>query len=208
MTLRTFHYGGTASRIAAQSTKTSLVEGSVKYDGISLVDNKEKKRVVISREGELIIRDSENRIRERSTVPYGAVLYVSDGQKIEKDQLLFEWDPHSNPIQTDVAGKVRFEDITEDITLREELDEMTGKRQRVIIDDREKAYHPHIEIIDAKGRKIRDYIIPTGAHLLVNDDDKIEAGTLLAKLSREIYKTRDIPGGLPRVAELFVARKP
>ena len=208
LTLRTFHYGGTASRIAAQSTKTSLVEGSVKYDGISLVDNKEKKRVVISREGELIIRDSENRIRERSTVPYGAVLYVSDGQKIEKDQLLFEWDPHSNPIQTDVAGKVRFEDIAEDVTLREELDEMTGKRQRVIIDDREKAYHPHIEILDAKGRKIRDYIIPTGAHLMVNDGDKIDAGTLLAKLSREIYKTRDITGGLPRVAELFEARKP
>ena len=208
LTLRTFHYGGTASRIAAQSTKNSPVDGSVKYDNISLAGKKKKKRIVTSREGELIIRDSEDRIRGRSTVPYGAVLHVADGEKIEKHQLLFEWDPHSSPIQTDIAGKVRFVDIDEDITLREELDEMTGKRQRVIIDDREKAYHPHIEILNAKGRKVRDYIIPTGAHLLVNDGDPVDAGTLLAKLSREIYKTRDITGGLPRVAELFEARKP
>jgi len=208
LTLRTFHYGGTASRIAAQSTKTAPIDGSVKFDDISLVENREKKQIIIGREGELIILDTENRIRGRTTVPYGAILLVKDGGKIEKDQLLFEWDPHSSPILTDVAGKVRFADIVEDITLREELDELTGKRQRVIIDDREKAYHPHIEIVNAKGRKVRDYIIPTGAHLLINDGDQVDAGTLLAKLSREIYKTRDITGGLPRVAELFEARKP
>ncbi|MBN2290255.1 MAG: DNA-directed RNA polymerase subunit beta', partial [Candidatus Glassbacteria bacterium] len=208
LTLRTFHYGGTASRIAAQSTKTAPVDGSVKYDDISVAESREKKQIVIGRDGEIIIMDSENRVRGRSTVPYGAVLHVKDGEQIENDQLLFEWDPHSSPILTDVAGKVRFSDIAEDITLREELDEMTGKRQRVIIDDREKAFHPHIEILDSRGRKVRDYIIPTGAHLLVNDNDQVDAGTLLAKLSREIYKTRDITGGLPRVAELFEARKP
>ncbi len=208
LTLRTFHYGGTASRIAAQSTKISPIEGSVKYDGITVVKNREKKQIVISREGELVIMDGKKRVRGRSTVPYGAVLNITDGQKIQESQLLFEWDPHSSPILTDVAGKVHFADIVEDITLREELDEMTGKRQRVIIDDREKAYHPHIEIIDPKGRNVRDYIIPTGAHLLINDNEKVGAGTLLAKLSREIYKTRDITGGLPRVAELFEARKP
>jgi len=122
--------------------------------------------------------------------------------------LLFEWDPHSNPILTDTPGKINFDDISEDITLREELDEITGRRQRVIIDDREKSYHPHIEILNAKGEKIRDFIIPTGAYLQVNDEEEVTAGTVLAKLSREIYKTRDITGGLPRVAELFEARKP
>jgi len=116
--------------------------------------------------------------------------------------------PHSNPILTDIEGKIRLVDIVEDITLREELDEITGRRQRVIIDDREKAYHPHIEIVDKNGDKIRDYIIPTGANLLINDEEDVSAGTILAKLSREIYKTRDITGGLPRVAELFEARKP
>ncbi|MEA1996930.1 MAG: DNA-directed RNA polymerase subunit beta' [Gemmatimonadota bacterium] len=208
LTLRTFHYGGTASRIAAQSRKISPVEGSIEYNELTVVTNDQGERIVVSREGELIIKDTEDRIRGRSTVPYGSVLHVGDGDKVDQDKLLFEWDPHSNPILTDIAGKVRFEDIDEDITLREELDEITGRRQRVVIDDREKIYHPHIEIVDDKGKKIRDYIIPTGANLQVNDSEKVSAGTILAKLSREIYKTRDITGGLPRVAELFEARKP
>jgi len=208
LTLRTFHYGGTASRIAAQSRKAAPVEGSVQYDNIVVVTNDAGHFVVVSREGELIIKDTEDRVRGRTTVPYGATIHVQDREKVEAEQLLFEWDPHSNPILTDMAGKVRFADIAEDITLREELDEITGRRQWVIIDDREKTYHPHIEIIDEKGKKVRDYIIPTGAHLQVNDEVTVRGGTVLAKLSREIYKTRDITGGLPRVAELFEARKP
>jgi DNA-directed RNA polymerase subunit beta' len=208
LTLRTFHYGGTASRIAAQSQKTSPVDGSVEYCNVVTVPAVDGKLIVVSREGEIIIKDNENRVRGRSTVPYGAVTYVLDGAKIERDQLIFEWDPHNNPILSDMGGKINLVDIVEDITLREELDEITGKRQRVIIDDREKLYHPHIEVIDEKGEKIRDYIIPTGAHIMVSDEENIQAGTLLAKLSREIYKTRDITGGLPRVAELFEARKP
>ncbi|MEA2064030.1 MAG: DNA-directed RNA polymerase subunit beta', partial [Gemmatimonadota bacterium] len=208
LTLRTFHYGGTASRITAQSSKTAPMDGSVEFDNISVVENTEGQQIVVSREGELVLKDVEDRVRGRATVPYGAVLSISKGDKVEQDQLLFEWDPHSNPILSDKAGKVRFSDIFEEVTLREELDELTGKRQLVIIDDREKAFHPHIEILDKKGRKIRDYIIPTGAHLLVADGEEIDGGRLLAKLSREIYKTRDITGGLPRVAELFEARKP
>ncbi|MBW7995797.1 MAG: DNA-directed RNA polymerase subunit beta' [Candidatus Glassbacteria bacterium] len=208
LTLRTFHYGGTASRIAAQSHKSSPVDGSVEYDEISTVKNADGELVVVSRDGEIVIKDGEDRVRGRTNVPYGSVVHVKNKQKVEKEQLLFEWDPHSNPILTDVKGKVRFADIVEDITLREELDEITGRRQRVIIDDREKAYHPHIEIVDKKGKKIRDYIIPTGANLLINDKDELAAGTILAKLGRDIYKTRDITGGLPRVAELFEARKP
>jgi len=208
LTLRTFHYGGTASRIAAASRKVSPVDGSVEYDQIQTVTDDHRKTIVVSRDGEIVVRDSEDRIRGRSTVPYGAIIHVADGQKVKRMQLLFEWDPHSNPILTDTEGKVRFADIVEDITLREELDEITGRRQRVIIDDREKAYHPHIEILNKKGEKVRDYIIPTGANLQVNDGAQVSAGTILAKLSREIYKTRDITGGLPRVAELFEARKP
>ena len=208
LTLRTFHYGGTASRITTASRKVAPVDGSVEYDGIQTVTNDQQQTIVISREGEIVVKDSEDRVRSRSTVPYGAVINMADGEKVKHMQLLFEWDPHSNPILTDTPGKVRFADIAEDITLREELDEITGRRQRVIIDDREKAYHPHIEILDKKGEKVGDYIIPTGANLQVNDSDQISAGTILAKLSREIYKTRDITGGLPRVAELFEARKP
>jgi DNA-directed RNA polymerase subunit beta' len=208
LTLRTFHYGGTASRIAAQSRKTAPLEGSVQYNEMTTVTNDTGEDIVISREGELIIKDSEDRVRGRTTVPYGATIHVKDGDKISQDQLLFEWDPHSNPILTDLSGKVRFADIVEDITLREELDEITGRRQRVIIDDREKIYHPHIEIVNERREKIRDYIIPTGAHLQVNDGQQVSGGTIIAKLSREIYKTRDITGGLPRVAELFEARKP
>ncbi len=208
LTLRTFHYGGTASRIAAQSQKTSPVNGSVEYDNVISVKNAEGEMVVVSREGEIIIKDEEDRVRGRSNVPYGSVVHVKDGDKVEEEKLLFEWDPHSNPILTDVAGKIHFDDIVEDITLREELDEITGRRQRVIIDDREKAYHPHIEILNEKGERIRDYIIPTGANLLVADGEEAAPGTILAKLGRDIYKTRDITGGLPRVAELFEARKP
>ena len=208
LTLRTFHYGGTASRIAAASRKVAPVDGSVQYDEIKTVTDDQKQTIVVSRDGEIIVKDSEDRIRGRSTVPYGAVIHAADGEKVKRMQLLFEWDPHSNPILTDTEGKVRFADIVEDITLREELDEITGRRQRVIIDDRDKTYHPHIEIVNKKGEKVRDYIIPTGAHLQINDNKQVGAGTVLAKLSREIYKTRDITGGLPRVAELFEARKP
>ncbi|MCE5271454.1 DNA-directed RNA polymerase subunit beta' [bacterium] len=208
LTLRTFHYGGTASRIAAQSQKMAPVDGAIEYDNMTVVKNQEGSLVVVSRDGELIIKDKENRVRGRSSVPYGSTINVANGDQIEQDQVLFEWDPHNNPILTDMSGTVKLVDIVEDITLREELDEITGKRQRVIIDDREKLYHPHIEILDERGEKVRDYIIPTGANLLVGDEEKVEAGTLLAKLSREIYKTRDITGGLPRVAELFEARKP
>jgi DNA-directed RNA polymerase subunit beta' len=136
---------------------------------------------------------------------------VTDGAKVARDSVLFTWDPYTNPIMTDVAGVVRFVDIVEDETVREELDELTGRRQRVIIEDREKKLHPHIEIIQKKGekeRRLRDFVIPEGAQLTVEDGQEVYAGLVLAKVSREAYKTRDITGGLPRVAELFEARRP
>ena len=150
-------------------------------------------------------------------LPNGAHVLVKDGEKVKsgkplfwvgKDStVLFRWDPYSTPILTDKSGKVNFVDIFEEVTMREEPDK-EGHKVKVVIEDREKAYHPRIQIHDKKGRKIRDYAVPTGANLLVQDGQHVDAGQVLVKLSREIYKTRDITGGLPRVAELFEARRP
>ncbi|MGH7587663.1 MAG: DNA-directed RNA polymerase subunit beta', partial [Gemmatimonadota bacterium] len=169
LTLRTFHIGGTASRIAAQSRKTAAFSGEVEYDRIDTVETPQGEHIVTGREGQLLVKDTEGRVRSRLTVPYGAFIRVENGQQIEERELLFEWDPYSTPILTDKAGKAKFHDIVEEITVREELDESTGLRQRVITEDREKALHPRISIVDKKGTKIRDFIIPTGAHLLVRD---------------------------------------
>jgi DNA-directed RNA polymerase subunit beta' len=136
---------------------------------------------------------------------------VKDGDAVAKEQVIFTWDPYTNPIIADVGGQVRFVDLVEEETVSEELDELTGLRQRVVVEDREKKLHPHIEIWSTKGgkeKKVRDFVIPVGAQLIIEDGAEVAAGQTIAKISREAYKTRDITGGLPRVAELFEARKP
>jgi len=220
LTLRTFHIGGTAARIAEQTVRKTKVEGVIEYgDRLIFVETPDKQRVVTSYEGELILRAAKHgageegklSVHSRFHVPLGATLIVVDGAKVARDGVLFTWDPYTNPIMTDVAGVVRFVDIVEEETVREELDELTGRRQRVIIEDREKKLHPHIEIIQKKGdkeKRLRDFVIPEGAQLTVDDGQEVYAGLVLAKVSREAYKTRDITGGLPRVAELFEARRP
>jgi DNA-directed RNA polymerase subunit beta' len=209
LTLRTFHIGGTASRIAAQTQRKSKVDGRAQFERIVVVDTASGERIVTSREGEIVMLTKEGAIRSRLAVPYGATLMVVDGQQISSGDLLFSWDPYSEPIVSDHRGHIRFVDIVEDETVREELDESTGRRQLVIIEDRDKKLHPMIEIWDAKGKeKLREFIVPVGAQLTVRDNENVEPGTTLAKISREVYKTRDITGGLPRVAELFEARKP
>ncbi len=215
LTLRTFHIGGTAARIAEQTTRRTKVAGIIEFgDRLLAVTNREGQRVVTSYEGELTIRTSVDRnatVGARLAVPLGAVLLVSDGDEVKRDQSIFTWDPYTNPIITDVEGEIRFVDIVEDETVSEELDELTGLRQRVITEDREKRLHPHIEIWQSKGgkeKKVRDFVMPVGAQLVVDDGQKIFAGETIAKISREAYKTRDITGGLPRVAELFEARRP
>jgi DNA-directed RNA polymerase subunit beta' len=212
LTLRTFHIGGTSARIAEKTERRSKLEGTIVYgERLLVVGAEDGKRIVTGYEGELVLQDAEGQVRSRFQVPLGAQLAVEDGQQVKKNDLLFEWDPYTNPIMTDVAGTVRFVDIVEDETVREELDEITGLRQRVIVEDRDKRLHPHIEVVQAKGgkeKKIRDYVIPEGAQLTVEDGQGIPAGSTLAKISREAYKTRDITGGLPRVAELFEARRP
>jgi len=209
LTLRTFHIGGTAARIAAQTQRKSKVDGVASFERITFVETPAAERIVTSREGEIVMKTREGAVRSRLAVPYGATLAVDDEQQIESGDLLFSWDPYSEPIVADFGGKVRLVDIVEDETVREELDESTGRRQLVIIEDRDKRLHPMIEILDAKGKdKLREFIVPVGAQLTVHDGDAVEPGTTLAKISREVYKTRDITGGLPRVAELFEARKP
>ncbi|MBI4408503.1 MAG: DNA-directed RNA polymerase subunit beta', partial [Gemmatimonadetes bacterium] len=212
LTLRTFHIGGTAARIAEVTDRRSKLDGRVEYgDRLQQVKTADGRRIVTKHDGELILKDEDGRVRSRFQVPLGAELRAEDGQQIRKGDPLFTWDPYTTPIVADVAGTVRFRDIVEDETIREELDELTGLRQRVIVEDREKKLHPHIEIVHAKGgkeRKVRDFVVPEGAQLTVEDGEEVHAGRTMAKISREAYKTRDITGGLPRVAELFEARRP
>jgi DNA-directed RNA polymerase subunit beta' len=208
LTLRTFHIGGTAARIAATTARKSKVEGVAQFDRITTVTTPDGSRIVTSREGEIIMRGPDGSVRSRLAVPYGATIGVEDGQKIAKDDMLFSWDPYSEPIVADFGGTIRFIDISDEETVREELDESTGRRQMVIIEDRSKKLHPMIEIVDAHGAKLREFIVPVGAQLTVRDGEAIEPGGTLAKIAREAYKTRDITGGLPRIAELFEARKP
>ncbi|HYD51117.1 MAG TPA: DNA-directed RNA polymerase subunit beta', partial [Gemmatimonadaceae bacterium] len=215
LTLRTFHIGGAASRIAEMTARKSKVAGFVEYtDRIVSVVNPEGQQIVTSYEGEIVIRASKDdhaAIGARLAVPLGAILMVQDGQEVKRDQVLFTWDPYTNPIIADVEGVIRFVDIVDDESMSEELDELTGLRQRVIIEDREKKLHPHIEIWQDKGgkeKRVRDFVIPVGAQLTIEDGAKVHAGEIIAKIGREAYKTRDITGGLPRVAELFEARRP
>ena len=215
LTLRTFHIGGTAARIAEQTARKSKVAGVVEFgDRLVLVTNREGQKIVTSYEGEITIRasaDKSSAIGARLAVPLGATFFVKDGDEVKKDQVIFTWDPYTNPILADIEGTIRFVDIVEDESVSEELDELTGLRQRVIIEDREKKLHPHIEIWQTKGgkeKRVRDFVIPVGAVLVSTDGDEIHAGDTIAKVSREAYKTRDITGGLPRVAELFEARRP
>ena len=215
LTLRTFHIGGTAARIAEQTARKSKVAGVVEFsDRLISVTDPEGQQVVTSYEGELYVRASKDKnapIMARLAVPLGAVLMVKDGEMVAKEQVIFTWDPYTNPIIADVGGQLRFVDLVDEETVSEELDELTGLRQRVVVEDREKKLHPHIEIWSTKGgkeKKVRDFVIPVGAQLIVEDGAEVAAGQTIAKISREAYKTRDITGGLPRVAELFEARKP
>ncbi|UCC78557.1 MAG: DNA-directed RNA polymerase subunit beta' [Candidatus Zixiibacteriota bacterium] len=209
LTLRTFHIGGTAAVISEQSKITSKSEGKVAFSRVKTVPAEEKGSYkVLSRNSELQIVDEKDRVRQRYSVPYGCTLKVKNGQSIAKGDVIFEWDPHTNTILSNKTGTIEFIDIIENVTYREELDESTGLSAQVIIEQREKTLRPHIAIVDDSGKRLVNYSIPVGAHLTVKDGEAIKAGQALVKIPREIYKTKDITGGLPRVAELFEARHP
>ncbi|HNS73736.1 MAG TPA: DNA-directed RNA polymerase subunit beta', partial [bacterium] len=208
LTMRTFHIGGTASRIAAQSQVAVKHEGIIAWDNLKTVDREDGETVCIGRNGRINVQDDDNRNMERLTVPYGATIIVHPGDRVEKGKIIFKWDPYTASILSTTTGKVEFRDLLENITFREEMDETTGMRQRVVIETRTRNLSPTINILDENGRVTSAYVIPTRANLVVRDGDMINAGDAIVKIPREIAKTRDITGGLPRVAELFEARRP
>jgi DNA-directed RNA polymerase subunit beta' len=208
LTLRTFHIGGVAGRIAEQTRKTVKYPGKATFKGLRFVRGRSGKDIVISRKSEFLLLDEGDRVRSRFGVPYGAELQVHEGDMVEPTAVIYTWDPYSDVILSDKAGFIRFSDLNLDVTIREKIDEKTGKMQMVVIEDRDKKQHPHIHVLDAKGEVIGHFIIPTGAQLLVKDGQEVMAGDTMCKIARETTKTSDITGGLPRVAELFEVRKP
>ncbi len=208
LTMRTFHIGGTASRVVEQTTLEAKNSGEVKYYNLSTVKNKHGYLVVMNRNGGIGILDEDGREKERYAVVYGARLRVLDGQRIKSGEVLVEWDPFTSSILTSVDGKAAYKDILEGVTMREELDEVTGMSQKVILDHQDEKLQPQISIKNEQNKTIMKYILPAGAHMMVRDGDMISAGDVIAKIPRETTKTKDITGGLPRVAELFEARKP
>ncbi len=207
LTLRTFHIGGTSGRIAAQSKMIMKKAGIVRFNNVQIALNKGLD-VVIGRSGEIIAEDENGRQLNRYTVPYGSLIKVKDGKPVNKGDVMFEWDPYNMLILAEKAGSVKYSGIKEKETVREEYDEATGLKNLVIMEHSSKKMHPQITIIDKNGQKNASISLPTGAYLLVEDDQKVELGDTLVKIPRESSKTRDITGGLPRVSELFEARKP
>ncbi len=208
LTMRTFHIGGTASRVVEQTTLSAKRTGTVKYQGLRTIKSAKGEIIVMNRNGHLVIQDENGREKERYSVVYGAKLKVSDGQEVQKNQTLVEWDPYTNSILTEVDGTIAFGDIVEGLTMQEDFDEITGLSTKVIISHRDEKKQPRVSIKDDKGETARRYILPAGAHINVHEGDKVSAGDVIVKIPRESAKTKDITGGLPRVAELFEARKP
>ncbi|MGH7198370.1 MAG: DNA-directed RNA polymerase subunit beta' [Candidatus Omnitrophota bacterium] len=208
LTMRTFHIGGTASRVVAESSIKAKNAGLVKYHNLKTVALKSGDFVILNRNGQISIHDAAGRELERHAVPHGGYLKAADGGKIQKGQVFIEWDPYTTPILTEVEGVVKYEDIIEEVTMHKQLDAATGNIERVIIEHRGE-HHPQILILDPKKQDVLAiYPIPSGAHIVMDDGGKVHAGELVAKTPRKITKTKDITGGLPRVAELFEARRP
>jgi DNA-directed RNA polymerase subunit beta' len=216
LTMRTFHIGGTASRRAEQTTLECRIDGRVKFINLKSVKNREGNLIVMNRNGEIAVLDENGRERRRYSVIYGAKLRVKDGQKVKEGEILAEWDPYSIPVLTEVSGRVKFGDIIEGLTMQEQVDEFTGLSRKVITESKDAELRPRISIKDEKGRTLNlpgsasqaRYLLPVGANIFISEGDMVEAGDVIVKIPRETTKTKDITGGLPRVAELFEARKP
>ena len=208
LTMRTFHIGGTASRVSEQSTLEARNAGTVKFHGLTVVQAKDGNLVVMNRSGSLVVQDAKGRDRERHPIVYGARLKVKEGQAVEQGEVLVEWDPYTFSILTEEPGQIRFKDILEGITVHEEVDEVTGLSRLIIVDSPDEKKQPAMEVKAKDGKVLRKYHMPSHPHLMVQDGDNVSAGDVLAKIPRATTKTKDITGGLPRVVELFEARKP
>ena len=212
LTLRTFHVGGTASKIASESQIVAKFDGKLEFEGVRSVPlevDGVTSEVVIGRGGEIRIVDAKTKTTLISyNVPYGATLNMKSGAKVTKGERICGWDPYNAVILSEFAGKVKFEFIIEGTTFREEVDEQTGHREKVITEMRDKTKIPTIRVTDKGGKTTREYNLPVGAHIVVDDNKGVVAGQVLVKIPRATSKTRDITGGLPRVTELFEARNP
>jgi DNA-directed RNA polymerase subunit beta' len=206
LTLRTFHIGGTASRLIAQSKESSKIDGYVELETIETADHASG-TVVMNRAGELAVFDADGRERYRYNIPYGSFLKVKDKQKVAKNQVLFEWDPYNNVILSPRKGTIVFSDLVEGETLRDLFDERSGVTNLVVVEHRERKLHPHLQIFDGD-KRVANIAVPTGSFIQVKKGASVNEGDILVKMPRESSKSRDITGGLPRVAELFEARRP
>ena len=210
LTLRTFHVGGVAGSASVESTLPAKFDGTIQFDGLRTVvteDNEGKKaHVVIGRTGEVRIMDVKNdRLLITNNVPYGATLNVKDGQKVTKGEVICTWDPFNNVIVAEVGGTIKFEALLDGITYRDESDEQTGHREKVVIETKDKTKLPTIFV---EGKEKKTYNLPVGSHIVVEEGDEVRSGQVLVKIPRVLSKLKDITGGLPRVTELFEARNP
>lgn len=220
LTMRTFHIGGAASRSAAISNVQVKLDGTIKLSNLKTVRNRDGQLVAVSRSGEVGIIDSYGRERERYKIPYGAVLSVNDGDKVSAGDIVVTWDPHTHPVITEVNGFVQLKDFIDGVTVQEQSDEVTGLSSKVVIDPKQrsaagKELRPMVRLVDANGETINlsgtdipaQYYLPSGAIAGISDGGEVQVGDVLARIPQESSKTRDITGGLPRVADLFEARK-
>lgn len=210
LTLRTFHVGGVAGSASVESTLAAKFDGTIQFDGLRTVaienNEGEKAQVVIGRTGEVRIIDTKNdRLLITNNIPYGATLNVKDGQKVQKGDIICTWDPFNNVIIAEINGTVKFENVIDGVTYREEADEQTGHREKVVIETRDKTKIPSIVV---EGKEKKSYNLPTGSHIMIDEGDEVKAGQVIVKIPRVLGKLKDITGGLPRVTELFEARNP
>jgi DNA-directed RNA polymerase subunit beta' len=211
LTLRTFHIGGTASRIVTQSQIPTKFSGKVKFENLRMVEYKGAAGsilVSLSRNGNIVINDEEGDQIAKYSVPYGATLKVKNKEKVERDTILYEWDPYNSIIVAENDGDVQYVDLEEGKQYELVKDEQTGHYQKTVIESKDKTKSPALQILNSKGDVLSSYLIPAKANLLIDDGQKVKAGTIMVKIPRESGKTRDITGGLPRVTELFEARRP
>jgi len=207
LTMRTFHIGGTAAAVFKQPQIKSKVEGTIRYNDLRLVQLEDGNNIVLNKNGSITILGEDGRELEAHNLVIGSVISVKNGGKVKKGVAFVQWDPYNVPILSEKAGKIKFHDIIEGVTMKQEMDETTGQEAMVIIEHKEDL-HPQIVILGDKNEPLAYYPIPSGAHVVLKEGERIVAGTLMAKTPRKTSKTKDITGGLPRVAELFEARRP
>ena len=208
LTMRTFHIGGTASSVFKQPQIVARNNGVLKYKDLRKVDLEDGNSIVLNKNGMIFVLDEKTGDElESYNVVIGSVISIPDGGKVKKEEVFVQWDPYNVPIISEKPGTIKFHDIIDGVTIKQEMDDATGQLSLVVIDYKEDL-HPQVIVENSKGEAIANYAIPSGAHIVVEEGDTIVAGSLLAKTPRKASKTKDITGGLPRVAELFEARKP